>query len=406
MFRRLRGFSALCISGAFAAHLCAAAGSAQAEPLSQYLVSAPGGVSDLHLRAAAGAVLRVDARYPNIGSRLVSTTAAGAAALAADPQVSAVAPNRTVALQQVKVRALKLKRQEVPTGVARVGGPLSSAASGDGVGAVDVDVAVLDSGIDPQHPDLHVVGGVDCTGSGSWADAFGHGTHVAGIVGALDNRQGVVGVAPGARLWSVRVLDSAGTGSVASIMCGLDWVVGASNILEVANLSLQGPGSSSCADGLLGAAVCRAVDAGVVVVAAAGNGATDVAGVSPASVPIAITVSALADTDGRAGGLGPLSCTGAVDDRLMPISNVGTGVDLVAPGDCITSTWPGGYEVASGTSMAAPHVAGAAALMRSRQPWLTPPEVERQLLLTGSADWDSVGDPDGEHEPLVQVAGL
>ena len=95
-----------------------------------------------------------------------------------------------------------------------------------GLSLVDADVAVLDTGIDPTHPDLNVVGGVDCTGTGSWADDHGHGTHVAGTIGALDNGIGVVGVAPGTRLWAVKVLDHTGYGTWSQMACGLDWVVG------------------------------------------------------------------------------------------------------------------------------------------------------------------------------------
>ncbi|MEA2512217.1 MAG: hypothetical protein QOJ59_1704, partial [Thermomicrobiales bacterium] len=117
-------------------------------------------------------------------------------ALARSPHLSFISPDFPI----------HAAGQTAPTGIRRIGAT-SATTAGTGT-QIDADVAVLDTGIDPNHPDLNVAGGVDCTGTGSWADDNGHGTHVAGTVGALDNDQGVVGVAPGARLWSVKVLDA------------------------------------------------------------------------------------------------------------------------------------------------------------------------------------------------------
>ena len=110
-------------------------------------------------------------------------------------------------------------------------------------GGVDVDVAVLDTGI-AAHPDLTIAGGVSCLGGGA-ADDNGHGTHIAGTIGALDNAIGVVGVAPGARLWAVKVLDAQGNGSWSSVICGLDWVYANRDTIDVVNLSLGGDGADS-----------------------------------------------------------------------------------------------------------------------------------------------------------------
>ena len=121
----------------------------------------------------------------------------------------------------------------MPTGIQRVFAPDNPALDIDGAddARVDVDVAVIDTGIQLDHPDLNVVGGTNCVtffatcGSG-WSDGNGHGTHVAGTIGALDNGVGVVGIAPGARLWSVRVLGNNGTGTTSQIVAGIDWVTG------------------------------------------------------------------------------------------------------------------------------------------------------------------------------------
>jgi len=304
-------------------------------------------------------------------------SADGAARLARDPKVRSVVPDRHVGTTA----------QSIPTGIRRIDGPLSGTISGNGAGAVDVDVAIIDTGIDLQHPDLNVVGGVNCSTGTTYDDDNGHGTHVAGIAAAKDNGIGVVGVAPGARLWAVRVLDDSGSGSWSSVICGVDWVTAHASEIEVANLSLAGPGTQgSCNDGALREAICKSVQSGVTYVVAAGNSAVDVAGQVPASFPEVITVSALADYDGLPGGLGKATCRAGTDDTLADFSNYGAGVDLIGPGVCITSTWKGGgYNTASGTSMASPHVAGAAALYLSDHPRASPAAFRAAATAAGDA---------------------
>lgn len=254
--------------------------------------------------------------------------------------------------------------QVVPTGVARMGADKNPIAHiGDGIDQrVDVDIAIIDTGIDLSHPDLNVVANVSFVpGPGgktrSGDDDNGHGTHVAGIAAALDNGIGVVGVAPGARLTAVKVLNSSGSGAISTVIAGVNWVADHASTIEVANMSLGGAYSQALND-----AVAAAVAKGVVFTVAAGNAAADAANSSPASAPDAITVSALADSDGKPGGLGAATSYGP-DDTLATFSNYGSVVDVAAPGVAIYSTYAGGgYATMSGTSMAAPHVAGAAAL--------------------------------------------
>ncbi|MGH9012124.1 MAG: S8 family serine peptidase, partial [Acidimicrobiia bacterium] len=183
--------------------------------------------------------------------------------LARHPKVRTVVPDREV----------EATAQSVPTGIRRIDGMLSSTVSGNGTGAVDADIAILDTGIDLDHPDLNVVGGVNCYTGSSYDDGNGHGTHVAGTAAAKDDSAGVVGVAPGARLWAVRVLDNSGNGTWSSVICGIDWVTGRASTIEVANMSLGGSGSAgSCTDGGLREAICHSVlDAGVTYAVAAGN---------------------------------------------------------------------------------------------------------------------------------------
>ncbi len=226
-----------------------------------------------------------------------------------------------------------------------------------------VRVAILDSGIDSTHPDLLVAGGASCRSSNCVvetppSDPFGHGTHIAGTVGALDNGVGVVGVAPGVRLWSVRVLDAQGNGELSAVLAGLEWVTGQAPTIEVANASF----GCECVSSALDAAVDRLTAAGTSLVVAAGNAAQNAGGIAPANHPSVLAVSAFADYDGQPGASAPSSCSTERDDHFALFSNFGSVIDLAAPGVCIVSTVPGGYLAASGTSMAAPHVAGAAAL--------------------------------------------
>ncbi len=338
------------------------------------------------------------------------------AAIRADPDVAAVVPDAVISLQA----------QSVPTGVRRVGGKTNPIAAIDGKDArVDADVAVVDTGIDPSHPDLNVVGGHNCTTSNpdAWQDGNGHGTHVAGTIGAIDNGRGVVGVAPGVRLWSVRVLRSDGSGLVSWYVCGLDWMAAqrdAANpdlpLIEAVNMSVARSGSDDHNCGLTNGdvihqAICRLVDAGVTVVAAAGNNSFNAARMIPASYDEVITVSALADTDGRPGGLGGAACYswGSYDrdDTFANFSNYGGDIDLIAPGKCIWSTLPGNrYGYLSGTSMAAPHVTGAVALYKASRPMATPADVRAALRAMGSFDWKVSSDPDSTHEPLLDVSHL
>src|ERR687887_581436 len=283
-------------------------------------------------------------------------TPAGLAAVRADRRVAFVSADRTV-------HALT---QTLPTGVNRIQGDASSTISGNGSGTVGTAVAVIDTGIDLSHPDLNVVGGKNCSTGQSFRDGNGHGTHVAGTIAAKDDGSGVGGMAPGAPLYAVRVLNNAGSGSWSSIICGINWVTAnsAAKGIKVANMSLGGSGS----DGLH-KAICNSVAAGVTYVVAAGNSNANFANFVPATYDQVLTVTAVADFNGAPGGGGAATCRSDVDDTAADFSNFATsgsadaGHTIAAPGVCILSTWKGGgYKTISGTSMASPHVAGTAAL--------------------------------------------
>ncbi len=340
--------------------------------------------------------------------------------LAADPRVLAVVPDEVIAADE------GLTAQTVPTGIRRVYGNKSTAARINGVDErIDADVAIYDTGIDPTHTDLNVAGGYNCTTTNrsSWKDEQGHGTHVAGTVGALDNGSGVVGVAPGVRLWAVRILDANGEGRLSWWICGLDWIASQRDpadpsrpLIEAVNMSVTrwGRDDNNCGytnDDVLHQAICRVVARGITVVAAAANDSAAAAKRTPASYNEVITVSALADTDGKPGALGGNLCwswgTYDKDDTFANFSNYGTDVDLIAPGKCIWSTKRGqSYGYSSGTSMAAPHVAGAAALYLASRPGASPAEVRWALRYLGNLGWKTGTDPDGKPDILLDVSRL
>jgi subtilisin family serine protease len=329
--------------------------------------------------------------------------------LAADPRVAYIEPDVIVSINA----------QTLPTGIKRVYADFNPTAKIDGINDVmNVDIAILDTGIDLDHPDLNVFKYAYCKTQGPFSatctdgdsnanDVNTHGTHVAGIAAAIDNISGVVGVAPGARLWAVKVLEDNGSGAGSQILAGVDYVAGHAAEIEVANLSLtSNPGDPPFQ--ALDDAISAAVSAGIVFTLAAGNDGVDVSTLWPAGHTDAITVSAFEDYDGIPGGLSG----NAGDDTFAWFSNYGTGVDIMAPGVSIRSTVPSGGLYKSGTSMAAPHVAGAAALYMVQNPGASPATVKAALVSGGdftpcanSPDGTCADDPDNDiQEPLLLLA--
>ncbi len=297
-------------------------------------------------------------------------TAAQVAELRADPEVAMVVEDRPVeALAAVAARTGERTPPGVRRSIAAPAGTVREAASGA--------VAVLDSGVDLDHPDLDVVPGANCITPGTPPDdRHGHGTHVAGTVGARNDGAGVVGVAPGTKIVAVKVLDDSGSGRTSSLLCGIEYVLANAERLGigVANFSLGGVGApSTCASDPEHAAFCALTRAGITPVVAAGNDGWDFGTAEPdvpAAFPEVLTVAAMVDTDGVPGGHGATCGTADADDVHASFSNY--AVDpaerahlVAAPGACIRSTLPGGgHGSMSGTSMAAPHVAALVALCR------------------------------------------
>jgi subtilisin family serine protease len=274
---------------------------------------------------------------------------------------------------------------------------------------VDADIAILDTGIDLDHADLNVFHERSfIPGTINADDDHGHGTHLAGVAAAKDNSFGMVGIAPGARLWAIKVLESSGMGEISTLIKGLDYINQHQNEVDVAVLSL----GCECESGALNIAINNSIKAGITIVVAAGNEGKDAGTFTPANNPEVITVSAIADTDGKCGGNGPPTPYGA-DDMLASFSNYGNVVDISAPGVDIYSTFKSNsYTKLTGTSMAAPHVAGAAALYISLHPEASPNDVKSYLLTSGTNPKDLcngnghgyfTGDKDNFHEPLLYI---
>lgn len=314
--------------------------------------------------------------------------------------------------------------QVVPTGIDRIDADLNPSEGSD-----TVVVAIIDTGIDFEHPDLaaNIVGGVNCVTQGRKTGCRaggqddnrpeGHGTHVAGVVAALNNDIDVLGVGANLGLFAVKVLGRDGSGTFADVIAGVDYVTQNADTIQVANMSL-GATCSVCVENspdttikAFQDAIQASVEAGVVYVVAAGNDGANARNSVPAAyggggaVSTVITVSALDDRDGTPTG-----------DKFASFSNFGADIDLIGPGVLILSTkLGGGTSTLSGTSFSSPHVAGVAALYLF---WNGIPAAEdldddgvasvgdvvtEALVTNGEAapagGWP--GDPDGINEPLV-----
>lgn len=268
--------------------------------------------------------------------------------------------------------------QSVPWGISAIGARTANLSS-RGAG---VKVCIVDTGIDKTHPDLqaNIIGGRNFVVSrgrldpSGWSDDNGHGSHVAGIVAALDNSIGVVGVAPEAKLLAMKVLDARGSGYLSDVTDGILECVRTG--AHVINMSL-GATSDPNVDSPLKSAVQSAVAAGVAVVVAAGNEGQNVMNTVPAGFPETIAVA-------------------AVDSNMnFPSwSNFGLSADdFSAPGVAILSTWKSGsYNTISGTSMASPHVAGVVALkISSGLSVLRATDLSRPVSIQGAGLIDAAG---------------
>ncbi len=288
-----------------------------------------------------------------------------------DPQIAWIAPDFAVRMDPSLYKLAEGSGQILPWGVDRIGGATSIAASGDGQGRVEgVDLFVLDTGV--RGGDLNVVEQKAFFAEATTSDLDGHGYHVATIAAATDDNERVVGVAPGVSLHSLKVFDDAGIAQSSEAIAALEYVVGQKQLHPnqpmVVNMSI-GANAETSEYGALDLAVQSAISVGVVCVLSAGNDAADALTYTPAHVSEAITVGAY-----------------DLDNTFAWFSNFGATLDILAPGVDIPSMGlMNGNEVrvlSSGTSQAAAHVAGAAALFLSQNPAATPAQVRDALVKT------------------------
>ena len=289
-------------------------------------------------------------------------TAAQARRLAADPAVAYVEQDRVMTTQGTQTGAT--------WGLDRIDQrnlPLNSTFTYPNT-ATNVRAYIIDTGIRTTHSDFggRATWGTNTVDTNN-TDCNGHGTHVAGTVGGT-----TYGVAKGVRLVAVKVLNCSGSGTTAGVISGVNWVTSNAVKPAVANMSLGG-GASTTLDN----AVANSINSGITYALAAGNSSANACNSSPARVASAITVGATTSTDARAS-----------------YSNYGSCVDIFAPGSSITSAWrtsDTATNTISGTSMASPHVAGAAALVLSANTSYTPAQVASYL--TSNATTGKVTSP-------------
>ncbi len=301
---------------------------------------------------------------------------AAAKRLAADPQVAYVVQNKTFKISETQDDPPSWGLDRVDQADLPLDDKYTYPTKADNVTAY-----VIDTGVRGTHATFgdRATGGKDFIDNDDTPDdEHGHGTHVAGTIGGTE-----YGLAKGVKIVGVRVLDANGSGTTEGVVAGVDWVAANAEGPSVANMSLGGG-----ADDALDESVRGAIAKGVTFALAAGNESSDAGTTSPARVKEAITVAASDKTDKQAG-----------------FSNYGSVVDLYAPGVDITSSWGTGDDATntiSGTSMASPHVAGAAALYLSAHPDATPAQVAEGLV-AAAAD-DKIGNPSpGTANKLLQV---
>jgi subtilisin len=369
------------------AALAAAAGAAVGASGAARDDAAPAGATG-YIVVLKDSVASVDAKVDQLASSLgiqttqryryalkgfaASLTQTQADALQADPSVQFVSLDHVGSI--VADGAIK-PGETVPPGIQRIESVVGTRIEPRSSVAVEVN----DTGVDLNQTDLNARDGVNCLNPNAPAqDDNGHGTHVAGIIGAKNQGAGVVGVSPNTKIYAAKWIDSSGNGTEANAICSIDWTVqhAAALNIGVVNMSwrfFSGDDDNNCGNtnnDALHKAICSLTAAGVVAVAAAGNETNNYSQYRPASFDEVLTVTAMADTDGKPGGngLAPSCIGGNVDDRYASFSSFAgtTGSDLehtvAAPGVCVLSTkLGGGTTLLSGTSMASPHVAGTVA---------------------------------------------
>lgn len=340
-----------------------------------------------HSRTVLGAIMALERRHgfrarafysSAIRGFAATMTPAMAARLAADPLVGTVEADDPISLPPTE-RAAAESTQIVDWGITKIGADQTLTHSGDGSGTVSgVNVYVIDTGVDPTHPDINLVNHVSFVQNEPNADCNGHGTGVAGIIAGRDNDVFTVGVVPGAPVTGVKVLTCDGVTFPSIIVQGIDWVTANAVKPAVANMSLGSLIRIAAVD----TAVRNSAASGIFYALAAGNG-------NPYNnnAPLNACNTSPAGAGYSANGVNGIMTAAATDeaDVEASFSNYGTCVDVWAPGVAVNAPWlmsEGGLITASGTSFSSPYVAGAGAYLLSRIPTLPPWLVEFLIKVT------------------------
>jgi len=340
-----------------------------------------------HSRAVLGAIMTLERRYGFRATAFYSRALKGFAAtvppgvlarMAADPLILAIEQDDPFNLKPLSM-APEPRAQVIDWGMNKIGASIDSSRPGDAPGAMNgVNVYVIDTGVDPMHPDVNLVNEVSFVSGEPEADCNGHGTAVAGIIAGRGSDLFTVGVAPGAPVTGVKVVSCAGLTRPSLVLQGIDWVTAHATRPAVVNMSL----GSLLPLLSVNVAVQNSAATGIFYALAAGNG-------NPFDndAPLNACFTSPAGAGYSANGANGIVTVGATDqnDRPAPFSNYGPCIDIHAPGVGVTAPWlmsDGGTITASGTSFAAPYVAGAAALLLSRIPTAPPWYIEFLIKLT------------------------
>ncbi len=439
MNMRILNFSSACLVAGFAITGFTAFGQNNASSDRYIITVAPGNVP---AQVAAGHGLNPRQIYTHVLNGFAADVPAGRlAALANDPRVARVAVDNQVFAfaKPAPPPPPPPAGQVVPAGVARIGARNADGTPKVAETGVGIGVAIVDTGLDFNHLDL--LPNISATSFVSPGFAYytttaqddaGHGTHVGGIVAAINNGIDVVGVAPGATLYAVKVLDNSGSGYDSDVAAGLDWVAENANAVQppirVINMSLGRAASPD--DSLMHTAFANVVAAGVTVVVAAGNDASmEVSQTVPAGFPEAIAVASTTAKTGTSNSRRYAAIQAdtasyfTTDGKYDPLTEV--GVVISAPGEeqeninfpyinslgILSTALGGGTTRMSGTSMAAPHTAGVVALMleraASQSHVLTPADIKLRLLSGDKEGTAPLNSPtssytfDGEREGIL-----
>ncbi|WP_221567012.1 S8 family serine peptidase [Alkalihalobacillus sp. TS-13] len=317
----------------------------------EYLITFTDEITEGMIEQSGGEILH---RYPVINAVAARLPKASAQSLTENPRIDNIEANAPV----------HIDGQTIGWGFDEIVNNLSDPFENAGNG---VKIAILDSGVDTDHPDLRIAGGVSFVKSEpSYEDKNGHGTHVTGIVGAQNNEIGILGVAPKADIYAVKVLNQYGNGSQSEVIAGIQWAI--DNDMDIINLSLTSPVGSTALQSILKVAK----DKGIFVVSASGNSEEHPSGEHvqyPARYPETIAVGSIKE-----------------NRSLSTFTMYGPSLDLIAPGENIMSTYLNGkYEESSGTSMATPFVTGTIALYKEFYPDATYEDIQSLLYLYA---WD------------------